>query len=54
MTELRMDYARDLLIKEKKMIKEVALMCGYTDYHHFFKVFKKYYGISPKEMQEEE
>lgn len=53
LTELRMDYARNLLIKEKKMIKEVALMCGYTDYHHFFKVFKKYYGISPKEMQEE-
>ena len=36
---------------ESKMIKEVASECGYPEYYHFFRVFKAYYGVSPKEMQ---
>ena len=51
-TELRMKHARMLLVEERRQIKEAAASCGYSDYHHFFKVFKKYYGMSPKEMQE--
>ena len=52
LTELRMEHAKKLLLDEKKQIKEVALSCGYSDYHHFFRVFKKYFGLSPKEMQD--
>lgn len=51
-TELRMKFAKKLLLEDQKQIKDVAISCGYSDYHHFFKVFKKYYGLSPKEMQE--
>ena len=49
--EIRMKRAKELLADETKMIKEVASECGYPEYYHFFRVFKAYYGISPKEMQ---
>ena len=53
LTEVRMACARELLESERTMLlKEVARRSGYPDYHYFFKVFKNYYGISPKEMQE--
>ena len=48
-----MAYARELLESEPTMLlKEVSRCSGYPDYHYFFKVFKSYYGISPREMQE--
>ena len=49
--EIRMKHAKELLRDESKMIKEVASECGYPEYYHFFRVFKAYYGVSPKEMQ---
>ncbi|MCR5675788.1 MAG: response regulator [Lachnospiraceae bacterium] len=52
LTKLRMEHAKELLSDRTKLIKEVAVSCGYSEYYHFFRVFKSYYGISPKEMQE--
>ena len=51
LTELRMKHAKELLSDKDMLIKEVAVLCGYPEYYHFFRVFKLYYGISPKEMQ---
>lgn len=52
LTNLRMEYAMDLLKDKSIMIKEVAHMTGYNDYYNFFRVFKKKCGMSPKEMRE--
>ncbi len=51
LTDLRMAEAKRLLLDKTILIKEAACRSGYTDYYHFFKVFKSYYGISPKEMR---
>lgn len=49
--QLRMEKAREWIIIEQIPIKEAAEMCGYEDVAYFYKVFKKYYGISPGEMR---
>lgn len=51
LTEKRMKYAGELIEDRTLLIKQIGVMCGYTDYYHFFKVFKNYYGVSPKEMR---
>ena len=53
LTELRMSHARELLLDRTILIKEVAYRCGYPDYYYFFKVFKDHFGISPREMREQ-
>ncbi|SES77857.1 response regulator transcription factor [[Clostridium] polysaccharolyticum] len=50
-TEIRMKRAKEMLEEKTMLLKEVALSCGYSEYYHFFKVFKDYYGISPKDMR---
>ena len=52
LTQLRMKHAKELLEDKTILIKEVAYRSGYSDYYHFFKVFKNHYGVSPKEMRE--
>ena len=52
-TDLRMKAAAELLSDKSQMMKEIASACGYSSYVHFYKVFKDYYGISPKQMREE-
>ena len=39
-------------IESGKRIKEVYKLGGFGDYHHFFRAFKKEYGITPKEYYE--
>lgn len=51
LTEKRMKYAGELMNDRTLLIKQIGVMVGYTDYYHFFKVFKNYYGVSPKEMR---
>ncbi|MDL2294027.1 response regulator [Ruminococcaceae bacterium OttesenSCG-928-D13] len=46
-TDLRMKEARRLMGDGSMALKEIAINCGYSDYYHFFKVFKEYYGVSP-------
>lgn len=45
---VRMEHARRLLEQGNISITEVSSLVGYKDSGYFSKVFKKYYGISPK------
>lgn len=49
LTELRMHYARDLILTGAA-IGETALLCGYENVYYFSNVFKKYFGISPSKF----
>lgn len=49
-TDLKMKKARELLLTDRVAIKEIAEMIGYADQPHFYKAFKKYYGMTPGEM----
>ncbi len=51
LTALRMERARELIKEYKIPLKEVGEMVGYIDQAHFYKTFKKYYGMTPGEMQ---
>lgn len=44
---LRMSSASDLLLSTDISIKQIGLMCGYSDPHFFSKTFKSYFGVSP-------
>ncbi|MDR6548843.1 response regulator [Paenibacillus qinlingensis] len=50
-TKLRMEKAKALLADSNCKMYEAAFQCGYVDYAHFTKTFKKYYGYSPKEYR---
>ena len=47
-TELRMNYACELLSSGKYKVSDVAQLCGYENVYYFSTVFKKYKGTSPK------
>ncbi len=49
---IRMEKAKELIIKYKVPLREVGAMIGYMDQAHFYKNFKKYYGITPGDMRE--
>lgn len=50
LSHLRLQTAADILhISTGKSITEVARMCGYQDPLYFSRMFKKKYGISPRE-----
>lgn len=45
----RMEEAREILKQKKYKVAEISTMVGYTDSNYFHRMFKKHYGISPKE-----
>lgn len=47
--KLRLQKATELIETGDYSLKEVALMCGYTDYKYFSSEFKRTYGVSPSE-----
>lgn len=47
---LRMNKAKVLLLEGRFNISEIALLCGYTDFSHFSKTFRKHELCSPKEF----
>ncbi|WPR75985.1 two-component regulator propeller domain-containing protein [Algoriphagus sp. NG3] len=49
--QLRMEKANTLLQKSQMNVSEVSFACGFNDPKHFSKIFKKYYGYSPKTFQ---
>lgn len=51
-TEKRMKTAADLLLCTSMKSLEIAQRCGYSDQHYFSYCFKKYYGVSPIKMRE--
>lgn len=50
LTEKRMLHAKKLLNDRNRLLKDIAVECGYSEYVQFYKVFKEYYRMSPKEM----
>ena len=47
-TNLKIEFAKELLITEKYSVGEIANMCGFENIYYFSTVFKKHTGVSPK------
>lgn len=50
-TNLRINYAKQTLQTTDKFIYQVAAECGFKDYTHFSKVFKKVTNYSPLDFR---
>lgn len=50
-TKLRMEEAARLLKETKKEVKEIAGLCGYSDYFYFCRVFRKQYMHTPTQYR---
>ncbi len=53
LTDIRMYRAKQLLTTDLP-IKEIASLCGYSDYFYFCKVFQKYYDATPTQLRKKE
>ena len=49
---LRVEKAKELLLRGDKKIYEIAALTGFEDTAYFSKVFKKYAGCPPKEYEQ--
>ncbi|MBQ9337857.1 MAG: helix-turn-helix transcriptional regulator [Lentisphaeria bacterium] len=48
--KIRMENAMKFLREKQYLVKEISILCGFSDPHYFSNVFRKYYGRSPKEI----
>lgn len=51
--DMRLEYAKRLLINSKHSITEICYMSGFTSLSHFLRCFKTAYGTSPKKYREQ-
>ena len=51
-TEQRMFLAKELLSKSNMSISMISAKVGYPNYSYFTKIFKKFYGVSPREYRQ--
>ncbi|MFD0958258.1 response regulator [Paenibacillus chungangensis] len=49
--QVRMNQAKSLLEKKQYKISAISEMTGFSDSSYFSKVFKKYFGVKPSEIQ---
>ncbi len=54
LTARRMEAAKDMLLSSSMKIREISEKCGYSDQHYFSYCFKKYTGLSPGAMRQQE
>ncbi len=47
----RLNAATNMIENKGKRLSEIAEECGFSNYNHFFKEFKKEYGMPPSEYQ---
>lgn len=47
----RLNRAKELVTGTSMSVSEISDKTGFSDYNYFLRVFKKYYGISPKKMR---
>jgi len=52
--EKQMQLARELLIENKLLVKEISYKLGYENISKFSAAFKKHYGMLPSELQKQE
>ena len=52
--ELKLEYARNLLLKPTVPITEVAMDVGYNDVSYFIQLFKEKYGMTPFQYRKEQ
>ena len=52
-TELRINQARELLYHSELSVADISKKVGYEDSQYFFRVFKKYLGMTPLQYREE-
>ena len=52
LTGVRIHQAKMLLRNPGNSIKEIGIMCGYSDPNYFSRIFKKYEGVTPSEYRE--
>ena len=52
-TELRINQARELLYHLELSVVDISKKVGYEDSQYFFRVFKKYLGMTPLQYREE-
>ena len=48
-TQLRMEYAKALLVKQRHKVKDIAGMAGYMNVSSFIRRFKQCYGVTPEQ-----
>lgn len=51
--KIKLEYARDLLLRKSWSVTRIAQYCGYDDVFYFSKCFKNEFGISPKKYRQE-
>ena len=47
----RIEHAKDLLVKDKMSVSDVALKVGYDNFSYFSRLFKKRTGYAPKDYR---
>ena len=47
----RLEKAKQMIRHSRLDITEVSFLVGYENYSHFIQLFRKYYGITPKQYQ---
>ncbi|WP_281615700.1 AraC family transcriptional regulator [Flammeovirga sp. SubArs3] len=52
--QVRLDQAKDLLIEGKKTVSMISVDLGFSNMSHFASVFKKAFGITPKQYQKKQ
>lgn len=53
LTRLRLQKAKEFIHKNEYTFKEISFMVGFKNANYFSRVFKKVYGKSPKQYQQE-
>ena len=51
-TNLRLEYAKNLLFSTDHSIAEICTQCGFHSFAHFLRCFKNFYGISPTKLRQ--
>lgn len=49
--QMRLEYARELIVETDLTLEQVAQICGYSNEIHFYRQFKAKMGMTPREYQ---
>lgn len=48
---MRIEYAKNMILNSNLKIEQIADICGYNNTVHFYRQFRKYTGMTPKEYR---